>query len=93
MKKACSSPTIMLHFSATHHVDGRQTAQTDLLNPVLTVSWCEIRGDKVASISERWKRLAPDIFLDTSPKSARKLTLFPSTVATPNLRGCPTARE
>lgn len=64
-----SAPTIMLHFSASLHADGRKrNTGMDLFGAVLNVSWYQTLGDKDMFISERWKQVAPNMWLATSQK-------------------------
>lgn len=64
-----SGPIIMQSFSASRLVDMRRKNHgADLFASVLSVHWCEERGGREASISERWSAIAPNMFVVTSPK-------------------------
>lgn len=69
-----SAPTIMFSFSASQHVfevapdnlsaQGKQYGA----DAVLSAIWLEGHGDTVTLISERWKLVAHNMWLVTSPK-------------------------
>lgn len=80
--------TIMLRFSATPHVDMRKTSThgADLFATVINVSWYQPHGDWETFFSERWKQVAPNMWLDTSPKSLPGMGRRSSKTGGQNLR-------
>lgn len=62
-------PIIMRHFSASLHADKRKrNTGMQLFDVALNVSWSQTLGAKETSFSERWKLIAPNIFLATLQK-------------------------
>lgn len=62
-------PIIMLHFSASPHVDRRKrNTGMDFFDAALNVSWWQTHGEKETYISERWKPIQHNMWLATSLK-------------------------
>lgn len=69
-----SGPTIMSFCSVIqvapdlkHFVSPAQIGRCGI-GAVLSVNWLVQHGDTVTSISENWRKVAPDTFVATSPK-------------------------
>lgn len=64
-----SGPIIISQFLASPHADLRKrNTGMDFFDAVFNVSWFQMCGQKEMYISERWKRLQPNMWLATSRK-------------------------